>query len=115
VLVDYTIKHHFSHLGETSIEKLYCFFLRKFQNALLKCAIIDWQRVTFVHAMNTDNMSILGLTIDFGPYGWSLEGFDLVDAKYNWTYKYKRYRYGNQPNMGFRNLYQLGKCFVSNN
>ena len=40
----------------------------------------DWMRVGFVHGvMNTDNMSILGLTIDYGPYGW-LEPFDL-----DWT------------------------------
>jgi uncharacterized protein YdiU (UPF0061 family) len=33
--------------------------------------IVHWQRVGFVHGvMNTDNMSILGLTIDYGPYGW---------------------------------------------
>ena len=38
--------------------------------------VIHWQRVGFVHGvMNTDNMSILGLTIDYGPYGW-LEGYD---------------------------------------
>jgi hypothetical protein len=38
--------------------------------------IVDWMRVGFVHGvMNTDNMSILGLTIDYGPYGW-LENYD---------------------------------------
>ena len=42
--------------------------------------IVHWQRVGFVHGvMNTDNMSILGLTIDYGPYGW-LEDYDA-----NWT------------------------------
>jgi hypothetical protein len=42
--------------------------------------IVHWQRVGFVHGvMNTDNMSILGLTIDYGPYGW------LEDYKPNWT------------------------------
>ncbi len=38
--------------------------------------IVHWMRVGFVHGvMNTDNMSILGLTIDYGPYDW-LEDFD---------------------------------------
>jgi uncharacterized protein YdiU (UPF0061 family) len=32
--------------------------------------IVHWQRVGFVHGVMTDNMSILGLTIDYGPYGW---------------------------------------------
>jgi uncharacterized protein YdiU (UPF0061 family) len=42
--------------------------------------IVHWQRVGFVHGvMNTDNMSILGLTIDYGPYGW------LEDYNPNWT------------------------------
>ncbi|MCL4170787.1 UNVERIFIED_CONTAM: hypothetical protein GTU68_040580 [Idotea baltica] len=59
--------------------------------------------------MNTDNMSILGLTIDYGPYGW-LEGYD-----YGWTpnttdRQHKRYRYGNQPNIGLWNLLQLANA-----
>jgi uncharacterized protein YdiU (UPF0061 family) len=59
--------------------------------------------------MNTDNMSILGLTIDYGPYGW-LEGFD-----YNWTpnttdAQQRRYSFGSQPNMGLWNLYQLANA-----
>jgi uncharacterized protein YdiU (UPF0061 family) len=45
--------------------------------------MVHWMRVGFVHGvMNTDNMSILGLTIDYGPYGW-LEGFDDVDAEHH--------------------------------
>jgi uncharacterized protein YdiU (UPF0061 family) len=45
--------------------------------------IVHWQRVGFVHGvMNTDNMSILGLTIDYGPYGW-LEDYNPLDPKYN--------------------------------
>ncbi len=108
VLVDYTIKHHFSHLGEPSKETYLAFF-EEVTNRTLDM-IIDWQRVGFVHGvMNTDNMSILGLTIDFGPYGW-LEGYD-----YGWTPNttdrlHKRYRYGNQPNIGLWNLLQLANA-----
>ena len=52
--------------------------------------------------MNTDNMSILGLTIDYGPYGW-LDNYDP-----NWTPNTtdasgRRYRYGNQPQIAFWN------------
>lgn len=108
ILTDYTINNHFSYLGNPSKE-VYIKFFEEVSNKTLKM-IIDWQRVGFVHGvMNTDNMSILGLTIDYGPYGW-LEGFD-----YGWTpnttdSQNKRYRYGNQPNIGLWNLYQLANA-----
>ena len=59
--------------------------------------------------MNTDNMSILGLTIDYGPYGW-LENYDP-----NWTPNttdadIKRYRFGRQPAMAYWNLVQLANA-----
>ncbi|WNH08192.1 protein adenylyltransferase SelO [Thalassobellus suaedae] len=107
-LVDYTIKHFFSHLGTPSKETYLAFFKEVTKRTL--DMIVHWQRVGFVHGvMNTDNMSILGLTIDYGPYGW-LEGFD-----YGWTpnttdRQHKRYRYGNQPNIGLWNLYKLANA-----
>ena len=108
VLVDYTIKHHFPHLGKPSKEN-YINFFREVSERTLKM-IIDWQRVGFVHGvMNTDNMSILGLTIDFGPYGW-LEGFDFGWTPNTTDRQNKRYRYGNQPNIGLWNLYQLANA-----
>jgi uncharacterized protein YdiU (UPF0061 family) len=72
--------------------------------------IIHWQRVGFVHGvMNTDNMSILGLTIDYGPYGW------LDDYDPNWTPNTtdageRRYRYSQQPEMALWNLLQLANA-----
>jgi uncharacterized protein YdiU (UPF0061 family) len=59
--------------------------------------------------MNTDNMSILGLTIDFGPYGW-LEGFDFGWTPNTTDREHKRYRFGNQSNIGLWNLYQLANA-----
>ena len=107
-LVDYTIKHHFSYLGAPSKE-CYIAFFKEVSKRTLKM-IIDWQRIGFVHGvMNTDNMSILGLTIDFGPYGW-LEGFDFGWTPNTTDRQHKRYRYGNQPNMGLWNLYQLANA-----
>ncbi|WP_405608798.1 protein adenylyltransferase SelO [Polaribacter sp. Asnod1-A03] len=104
-LVNYTIKHHFAHLGKPSKEN-YIHFFKEVSERTLKM-IIDWQRVGFVHGvMNTDNMSILGLTIDYGPYGW-LEGFDFGWTPNTTDRQHKRYRYGNQPNIGLWNLYQL--------
>ena len=108
VLVDYTIKHHFPHLGAPSKENYIAFFKEVTERTLKM--IIAWQRVGFVHGvMNTDNMSILGLTIDFGPYGW-LEGFDFGWTPNTTDRQHKRYRYGNQPNMGLWNLYQLANA-----
>jgi uncharacterized protein YdiU (UPF0061 family) len=107
-LVDYTIKHHFSHLGKPTKET-YLQFFETVSNSTLEM-IIHWQRVGFVHGvMNTDNMSILGKTIDYGPYGW-LEGYD-----HNWTpnttdHQFKRYRYGAQLDIGLWNLYQLANA-----
>ena len=107
-LVDYTIKHHFSNLGKPS-KDVYVAFLKEVVNRSLEM-VIHWQRVGFVHGvMNTDNMSILGLTIDYGPYGW-LEGYDP-----NWTPNttdntHKRYRYGTQPQIVLWNLFQLANA-----
>ena len=107
-LVDYTIKHFYPELGTPSKESYLQFFRKVSKNSLEM--VIHWQRVGFVHGvMNTDNMSILGLTIDYGPYGW-LEGYD-----YGWTpnttdSQNKRYRYGNQPNIVLWNLYQLANA-----
>ncbi|QOD60198.1 YdiU family protein [Polaribacter haliotis] len=108
ILTDYTIINHFSHLGNPSKETYISFFKEVSERTLHM--IIDWQRVGFVHGvMNTDNMSILGLTIDFGPYGW-LEGFDFGWTPNTTDRQNKRYRYGNQPNIGLWNLYQLANA-----
>ena len=107
-LVDYTINTHFRHLGSPSKETYLNFFEEVTQRTLTM--IIHWQRVGFVHGvMNTDNMSILGLTIDYGPYGW-LEGFDWGWTPNTTDRQHKRYRYGNQPNIGLWNLYQLANA-----
>ncbi len=108
LLVDYTINHFFSDLGEPSKETYLVFFKEVAQRTL--DMIIHWQRVGFVHGvMNTDNMSILGLTIDYGPYGW-LEGFDFGWTPNTTDRQHKRYRYGNQPNIGLWNLYKLANA-----
>lgn len=105
ILLDFTINQHFSHLGKPSKEAYLQFFAEVSERTLEM--IIHWQRIGFVHGvLNTDNMSVLGLTIDYGPYGW-LEGFDFGWTPNTTDRQHKRYRYGNQPNMGLWNLYQL--------
>lgn len=107
-LTDYTIRHFFPHLGKPSKETYLEFFREVVEKTL--DLMIHWERVGFVHGvMNTDNMSILGLTIDYGPYGW-LEDYDP-----NWTPNttdagQKRYRFGNQASIGLWNLMQLGNA-----
>ena len=72
--------------------------------------IVHWMRVGFVHGvMNTDNMSILGLTIDYGPYGW-LENYDPDWTPNTTDAAGRRYRFGNQANIAHWNLAQLANA-----
>lgn len=114
-LADFTIKHYFPHLVTSSgVEKQkgkqkYLDFFQEVTTTT-KELILHWQRVGFVHGvMNTDNMSIHGITIDYGPYGW------MDDFNPNWTpnttdAEGKRYRFGNQPNIALWNLLQLANA-----
>ena len=108
LLADYTIKHFFKNITATGKEKYALFFKDVVERTL--DMIIHWQRVGFVHGvMNTDNLSILGLTIDYGPYGW------LEDYDHNWTPNttdsgQRRYRFGQQPNVALWNLAQLANA-----
>ena len=66
----------------------------------------DWQAVGFCHGvMNTDNMSILGLTLDYGPYGF-MDAFQLGHVC-NHTDSQGRYAWNRQPSVGLWNLYRL--------
>jgi uncharacterized protein YdiU (UPF0061 family) len=66
----------------------------------------DWQTVGFCHGvMNTDNMSILGLTLDYGPYGF-MDAFQ-ADHICNHTDAQGRYAWNRQPSVGLWNLYRL--------
>jgi len=77
----------------------------------LTCSmIIHWMRVGFVHGvMNTDNMSILGETIDYGPYGW-IDNFDLSWTPNTTDAQGKRYCFGDQGEIGQWNLFQLANA-----
>jgi uncharacterized protein YdiU (UPF0061 family) len=112
-LADYAITTHFPELLAPSAGAALSAdtYLRWFDEVCRRtCAmIVDWMRVGFVHGvMNTDNMSLLGLTIDYGPYGW------LEDYNLDWTPNTtdaggRRYRYGYQPRIALWNL----SCFAS--
>ncbi|HEY5673882.1 MAG TPA: YdiU family protein [Malonomonas sp.] len=107
-LTDYTIRTDFPQLGEPS-RKVY---LQWFEEICRRTAemIVHWMRVGFVHGvMNTDNMSILGLTIDYGPYGW-LEDYDPDWTPNTTDAQGKRYRFGHQPQIALWNLAQLANA-----
>jgi serine/tyrosine/threonine adenylyltransferase len=105
-LVDFTLERYYPHhRGDVA-----GFFAEVMHRTAWM--ISEWMRVGFVHGvMNTDNMSILGLTIDYGPYGW-LEPFEL-----DWTPNItdasgRRYQFGNQPSVAHWNLAQLARALA---
>lgn len=107
-LTDYTIRHFFPTI-EAGTKDGYINFFKTVAERTLEM-IIHWQRVGFVHGvMNTDNMSILGLTIDFGPYGW-LEGYDKGWTPNTTDKQQRRYRFGQQVGVGLWNLFQLANA-----
>ena len=109
-LVDFTIRHHFPHLGAPSPEVIAQWFAEICQRTAK--LMVDWMRVGFVHGvMNTDNMSILGLTIDYGPYGW-LEDYDPTWTPNTTDARGRRYCYGRQPAIAHWNLAQLANALL---
>lgn len=75
--------------------------------------IAHWMRVGFVHGvMNTDNMSILGLTIDYGPYGW-IDNFDPSWTPNTTDAQGRRYCYGRQPDIARWNLERLAEALAT--
>jgi len=102
-LADYAIAESYPHLmGE--VNKYLLFFTEVVGKTARLMA--QWQAVGFQHGvMNTDNMSIHGLTIDYGPYAF-LDDYDFENIC-NHTDQGGRYSFGNQPNVGQWNLQAL--------
>ena len=106
--VEYTIKHYFPEINGEPKEQ-YIQFFQKVADTTREM-ILHWQRVGFVHGvMNTDNMSIHGITIDYGPYGW-LENYDPDWTPNTTDSQNRRYRFGNQPQVAQWNLFQLANA-----
>jgi serine/tyrosine/threonine adenylyltransferase len=109
-LADHVITRHFPELGPPSPAT----YRRWFDEICRRTAVMiaHWMRVGFVHGvMNTDNMSILGLTLDYGPYGW-LDNFDADFTPNTTDFANGRYRFGNQPGIAQWNLSHLGRALV---
>lgn len=114
-LVNFTIQHDYPHLLEGQEDISTEVYEAWFDEVCKRTCemIVHWMRVGFVHGvMNTDNMSILGLTIDYGPYGW-LEGYDPYWTPNTTDAEGKRYSYGNQPQIAQWNLFQLANTLFT--
>ena len=104
-LVEHTIKNHFPDHHANDDDGIIAWAKQIAKDTAIMVA--HWMRVGFVHGvMNTDNMSIHGLTIDYGPYGW------IEDYNPGWTPNttdstHRRYRFGNQPQIAAWNLARL--------
>lgn len=106
--VEFTIQNYFPEITGEPKEK-YIQFFQKVADTTREM-ILHWQRVGFVHGvMNTDNMSIHGITIDYGPYGW-LENYDPDWTPNTTDSRNRRYRFGNQPQVAQWNLFQLANA-----
>ncbi len=111
-LTNFTIQHYYPEIltrHEAGSADAVVEFLQRVCERTVTM-IVEWTRVGFVHGvMNTDNMSIHGLTIDYGPYGW------LDDYNPDWTPNttdagQRRYRFGQQANIALWNCYQFANA-----
>ncbi|CAN6214119.1 unnamed protein product [Urochloa humidicola] len=124
-LVDYTIRHHYPHLEnmkkseglsfEAAIGDSPAIDLTSNKYAAWAVEVAErtayliarWQGVGFTHGvLNTDNMSVLGLTIDYGPFGF-LDAFDPSYTPNTTDLPGKRYCFANQPDVGLWNIAQF--------
>ncbi|XP_024983885.1 uncharacterized protein LOC112519822 isoform X1 [Cynara cardunculus var. scolymus] len=127
-LADYTIKHHFPRIENMSKSDGLSFSTGEGNNAVVDLTsnkyaawlvevaertaslIARWQGVGFTHGvLNTDNMSILGLTIDYGPFGF-LDAFDPSFTPNTTDIPGRRYCFANQPDIGSWNIGQFASA-----
>jgi serine/tyrosine/threonine adenylyltransferase len=107
-LVDWTIDNYYPHLqGEDRVIRWYAEVQEK-----TAALVVEWMRVGFVHGvMNTDNMSILGLTIDYGPYSF-MDDYDPSFTPNTTDLPGRRYAFGNQAAVAHWNLMCLANALV---
>jgi uncharacterized protein YdiU (UPF0061 family) len=107
-LADFTIKNYFKEITSEGVQKYKDFF----ENVSRRTAdlMVEWYRVGFVHGvMNTDNMSILGLTIDYGPYSM-MDEYNLNFTPNTTDLPGRRYAFGKQGQISQWNLWQLANA-----
>ena len=112
-LADHAVRHHLPQCRERAAlwqGNVYAALLDEVQERTAKL-LAHWQAVGFCHGvMNTDNMSLLGLTIDYGPFQF-MDGFDPGHIC-NHSDHQGRYAYGRQPNVAYWNLYCLAQALA---
>ena len=107
-LMDHVIARHYPECADAKVPALALLDAVSRRTATL---MADWQAVGFCHGvMNTDNMSILGLTIDYGPFGF-LDAFDPLHVC-NHTDTQGRYAFGRQPSVAYWNLHALAQALL---
>ena len=109
-LLDYAVTHFFPACERQDVADTACALLAAVTERTAEL-LAHWQAVGFCHGvMNTDNMSILGLTIDYGPFGF----VDAFDANHvcNHSDEHGRYAYAQQPMVAHWNLYCLGQALL---
>lgn len=107
-LADYTLQRHFPHVDGD--ENKYLFLLQQVINRQASL-IAKWQLVGFVHGvMNTDNMTLSGETIDYGPCAF-MDAYDPATV-FSSIDRRGRYAYGNQPQMAQWNLARFAETLL---
>ena len=107
-LVDFTIARDFPALSGAPEARIAHWFAEVCERTAR--LVVHWMRVGFVHGvMNTDNMSILGLTIDYGPYGW-IDNFDPSWTPNTTDAQGRRYCFARQPQIARWNLERLAEA-----
>ncbi|MET0616412.1 MAG: protein adenylyltransferase SelO [Luteibacter sp.] len=110
-LVDFTLDTHFPAIAALPGAERYAAFYAEVCERTARL-MAHWMRVGFVHGvMNTDNLSILGLTIDYGPYGWT-DNFDPDWTPNTTDRANRRYRFGHQPRVAYWNLQRLAQALA---
>ena len=107
-LVDYTIERHYPQIKSSKTKALDLLNLVMEKQCQL---VVDWMRVGFIHGvMNTDNMTISGETIDYGPCAF----MDQYHPKtvFSSIDKFGRYAYSNQPPIAKWNLARFAECLI---
>ena len=110
-LVDFTLARDFPEIDGDPAQRM----AHWFEEICTRTArlMVHWMRVGFVHGvMNTDNMSILGLTIDYGPYGW-IDNFDPAWTPNTTDANGRRYCFARQPMIARWNLERLAEALAT--
>ncbi|CAN0902013.1 Protein adenylyltransferase SelO [Linum grandiflorum] len=130
-LADYAISHHFPHIENMDKSETLSFTTGEDEDSVVDLTsnkyaawmveiaertayvVARWQGVGFTHGvLNTDNMSILGLTIDYGPFGF-LDAFDPSFTPNTTDLPGRRYCFANQPDIGLWNIAQFGATLTA--